>query len=75
MEGAGIVLKSYCEVAADLKANRLQIVLEDYPVDFRKEKLASDESVADLYIVYPSRQYLPKRLKEFTRRLQAHFNQ
>ena len=70
IEGVGIALKSYLEVHQDIKAKRLQIVLENFPVDFKKEKLTqhsaeSNSSVADLYIVYPSRQYLPKRVKAF----------
>ena len=72
LEGAGIALKSYLEVRDDLKENRLVTVLNDYLVDFKKEKLAKNESVADLYIVYPSRQYLPKRVKVFMESLQAY---
>ena len=71
-KGTGIALKSYLEVRDDLKENRLATVLDDYLVDFKKEKLAKNESVADLYIVYPSRQYLPKRVKVFMKSLQAY---
>ena len=74
LEGAGIALKSYLEVRDDIKENSLVVILEDYLVDFRKEKLAKNEPVADLYIVYPSRQFLPKRVKVFMERLQAYLN-
>ena len=75
LEGAGIALKSYVEVRNDLKEKKLVTVLDDYLVDFRKEKLAKNESVADLYIVYPSRQYLPKRVKSFVEQLQDYFKE
>lgn len=70
LEGAGIALKSYLEVADDIKEKRLVIVLEEYMPDFikgrdkRKQSQNSSNS-ADLHVVYPSRQYQPKRVKAF----------
>lgn len=78
LEGAGIVLKSYLEVSDDIKQKRLQIVLEDFSVDFKKEISAKHNTVAsspvaNLYIVYPSRQFLPRRVKAFIEELQSAF--
>ncbi len=75
LEGAGIALKSYLEVAEDIKAKRLSIVLEEFMPDFSKGKSVSDRSTsADLHIIYPSRQYLPKRVQAFIAVLIAHFD-
>ncbi len=63
VEGAGIALKSYLEVADDIKAKRLVVVLENFVPDFNKG--ISGKNSADLHIIYPSRQYLPKRVKIF----------
>ena len=78
LDGAGIVLKSYLEVIDDIKAGRLLVVLDEFAVDYKKEKrdkksIEALSSIADLYIVYPSRQYLPKRVKAFAERMQACF--
>ncbi|MCF6189776.1 MAG: LysR family transcriptional regulator [Cocleimonas sp.] len=75
LEGAGIALKSYLEVAEDIKAKRLNIVLEEFMPDFNKGKSTKDKSTsAGLHIIYPSRQYLPKRVKAFINVLLAHFD-
>ena len=77
LEGEGIALKSYLEVAADIKAGRLNIVLERYLPDFSKsgatKKQLTQSSGTDLHIIYPSRQYVPKRVKAFIEALQAYF--
>ncbi|MBR9728055.1 LysR family transcriptional regulator [Shewanella intestini] len=72
VEGAGIALKSYCDVADDIEHNRLQVILADYNQDFQKNNFMAK---ADLHVVYPSRSYLPERVKAFIERLSAHFNQ
>ena len=71
LEGAGIVLKSYLEVAEDIKAKRLEVILEDFMPNFVKGKVVSNS--ADLHILYPSRQYQPKRVKAFIEALMEYF--
>ncbi len=71
LEGAGIALKSYLEVAENIKAKRLVVILEDYMPNFVKDEAKSDS--ADLHIIYPSRQYQPKRVKAFIEALIAYF--
>lgn len=70
IEGAGIALKSYLDVAADLKAKRLVTVLDDFMQDFNKQSASGG---SDLQLVYPSRQYLPQRVQGFIDLLVAHF--
>ena len=75
IEGAGIALKSHLEVAEDIKAKRLNVVLKEFMPDFNKGKSNKDKSTsADLHIIYPSRQYLPKRVTAFITVLLAHFD-
>ncbi|MGB1311626.1 MAG: LysR family transcriptional regulator [Leucothrix sp.] len=79
MEGAGIALKSYLEVAGDIKAGRLNVVLEDYEPDFSKSGAAKKQfersSATDLHVIYPSRQYVPKRVQAFIEDLQEYFRE
>jgi DNA-binding transcriptional LysR family regulator len=70
LEGAGIALKSYLDVAADLNAKRLVTVLDDFMQDFNKQ---STSGGSDLQLVYPSRQYMPQRVQGFIELLVAHF--
>ncbi len=71
LEGAGIALKSYIEVAEDIKAKRLVVILEDYMPNFVKDEVKSNS--ADLHVVYPSRQYQPKRVKAFIDAMLVYF--
>ena len=75
IEGAGIALKSYIEVIDDLKEKRLIMVLEDYMPDFNKKGSQSQFSNADVHIIYPSRQYLPKRVQAFINALLVYFEE
>lgn len=70
IEGAGIALKSYLDVTADIKAKRLVTVLDDFMQDFNKQ---SSSGGSDLQLVYPSRQYLPQRVQGFIDLLVGHF--
>ena len=70
IEGAGIALKSYLDVEADLKAKRLVTVLDNFMRDFNKQ---STSGGPDLQLVYPSRQYMPQRVQGFIDLLVAHF--
>ncbi len=80
IEGSGIALKSYLEVTEDIKANRLVVVLEEYMPDFIKGESEDKRSEskrsgsADLHIIYPSRQYLPRRVKAFIEALIMYFD-
>jgi DNA-binding transcriptional LysR family regulator len=69
LEGAGIALKSYLEVAEDIKAKRLVVILDDFMPDFIK----GNSNSADLHVIYPSRQYQPKRVKAFIEALIGYF--
>ncbi|MFM0047812.1 LysR family transcriptional regulator [Paraburkholderia sediminicola] len=51
LQGAGLALKSIWDVADDLRAGRLVAVLQNYPCP-----------PADLYAVYLSRQFQPRRV-------------
>jgi len=73
LEGAGIALKSYLEVEEDIKAKRLIVILEDYMPNFVKGKAVSNS--ADLHVIYPSRQYQPKRVKAFVEALIVYFEE
>lgn len=78
LEGVGIALKSYLEVCDDIKAGRLVVILDEFTADFLKgkaEKNMSKSSLtnADLHFVYPSRQYLPRRVKLFKESLLSYF--
>lgn len=70
VEGAGIALKSYIDVALDLKAKRLVTVLDKYSPDYQSKKLSIG---ADLYVAYQDRRYIPKRIELFTKTLKAYF--
>ena len=71
LEGAGIALKSYLDVAADLKAKRLVTVLDYFIQDFNKQSTLGE---SDLQLVYPSRQYMPKRVQGFIDLLVDYFH-
>lgn len=70
VEGAGIALKSYWDVALDLKAERLVTVLDDFNPDYQSKKLSIG---TDLYVAYQDRKYLPNRIREFTQLLRTYF--
>ncbi len=70
LEGTGIALKSYLDVAADIKAKRLVTVLDDFMQDFNSDGTSYD---ADLQLVYPSRKYMPLRVQGFIDLLLDHF--
>jgi len=72
LEGAGIALKSYIDVADDLKADRLVSLLKNTKPDFAK---TTSNNRADLHIIYPGRKYMPERLKVFIKFLRDHFSQ
>lgn len=79
IEGAGIALKSYREVCEDIKAGRLETVLDEFSPDFLRKQsdikgLPSHEIGVDLYVVYPSRKYLPLRVKAFIEALVEYFD-
>ena len=70
--GAGIALKSFWDVAVDLKANRLVTVLDDFKPDYQSKKLSIG---ADLHIAYQNRNYVPNRISEFTKFVTAYFTE
>lgn len=71
VKGAGIALKSYCDVASDIKAKRLRTVMSEYTQDFGRKGVSSG---ADLHVIYPSREYLPERVRAFINVLAVHFS-
>lgn len=70
LEGAGIALKSYLDVASDLKANRLVTVLDNYMQDFERRGALNS---ADLQAVYPGRRHIRQHVRAFIDLLVDHF--
>lgn len=70
LEGAGIALKSFWDVARDIQSNRLVTVLDQFNPDYQSKKL---DKGSDLYAVYPDREYIPTRTREFIKLLKNHF--
>lgn len=70
IDGLGIALKSVLDIAEDLQSKRLVRVLKTYTPDFKRD-VASQR--ADLFAVYPTRQYVPKRVRVFLELLEDHF--
>lgn len=71
IEGAGITLKSYWDVAEDLKAKRLVTIMSNYQHDFNR---VGTTSGADLHAIYPNRKFIPQRTIEFIKVLTEHFS-
>lgn len=72
LEGLGIALKSFWDIKADLQAGRLVPVLSQYQQDWGD---FGNDSQVDLYAVYPSREYLPKRTRHLIEVLATHFSE
>ncbi len=70
LDGRGIALKSMVDIADDLKSKRLVRVLKNYSLGFQH---GTEKNQADIYAVYPSRQYVPERVRVFIELLEAHF--
>ena len=66
IEGAGIALKSYWDVAADLEAKRLVTIMDNYQHGFSRIGASVG---ADLHAVYPNRKFTPQRTIEFIKAL------
>ncbi len=71
IDGLGIALKSAVDVADDINSKRLVNILKKYTPDFQR---GSMENRADLYILYPSRQFVPKRVRSFISMLDEYFS-
>jgi len=70
VDGHGIAMKSHIDVANDIDANRLVQVLGNYSLDFQR---SGSGGGADLYVAYPTRQYVPVRVRVFIDLLAQHF--
>jgi len=70
LDGYGIALKSYLDVAEDIKAGRLVSLLESFSPDYHR---GGSIHSADLYVVYPTRQYVPERVRTFIDMLEKRF--
>jgi len=70
VEGAGIALKSYWDVANDLNANRLVTILDQFNPDYRSKKIPVG---ADLLIACQDRKYVPLRTREFIKQVTMYF--
>lgn len=64
MQGLGIALKSYLDVANDLKFGRLVTVLDKFNPDYQSKKTNIG---SDLFVAYQNRKYLPKRTRLFNK--------
>lgn len=62
LQGEGIALKSYLDIKEDLQAGRLVTLMDEYHPNYFTDGL---NSMADLYVVYPSKNYLPQRVSSF----------
>jgi len=72
IEGAGIALKSIWDVIEDLKASRLVTVLDKYTHDYQSKDISRG---TDMYLVYPSRDFLPHRTRSFIESLAQYFSE
>jgi DNA-binding transcriptional LysR family regulator len=70
IEGAGIALKSYWDIAEDLKAKRLVTIMDDFQYDFNR---TGGIGGADLHVIYPSRKFISPRSIAFIDALKLHF--
>lgn len=70
IEGAGIALKSYWDIAEDLKAKRLVTVMDNYQYDFNRTGTTGG---ADLHVIYPNRKFISQRTIAFIEALKQHF--
>jgi DNA-binding transcriptional LysR family regulator len=71
IEGAGIALKSYLDIAADLEAKRLVTIMDNYQHDFSRIGATVG---SDLHAIYPNRKFTPQRTIEFIRALTEYFS-
>jgi DNA-binding transcriptional LysR family regulator len=71
IEGAGIALKSYWDIADDLKEGRLVTVLDNYNHDFNRTRASGG---ADLHAIYANRKFIPQRTIEFINALTTYFS-
>jgi len=72
IDGQGIGLKSICDIKNDLEEGRVVTLLDDYRPDFSP---AQREHTSDLYVVYPTKKYLPLRVKSFVDLLHKRLNE
>lgn len=78
--GYGLSMKSLIEVAEHIQNQKLEIVLPDYFIDFVKPHKNLDPinqiySNSDLHLVYPSREYMPKKNSIFIKFLTKSFKE
>lgn len=71
IEGAGIALKSYLDVATDLESKRLVTIMDNYQHDFSRIGASVG---SDLHAIYPNRKFTPQRTIEFIRALTEYFS-
>jgi len=71
IEGVGIALKSYWDIAEDLKAKRLVTVMDNYQYDFNRTGTTGG---ADLHVIYPNRKFISQRTSAFIDALKQHFS-
>ena len=72
IQGQGIGLKSICDIRTELADGSLVTVLDEYSPGYSSER---HEHSSDLFVVYPSKKYLPLRVRKFVELLQLRFNQ
>ena len=65
--GAGIGLKSLCDVVHDLKQETLVELLPDYRFEYQ----SGDSQQSGINLVYPNRRLVPARIKHFMNFLEA----
>ena len=71
IEGNGIAMKSVWDISQDLKSKRLVTVLDQFTPDFQRQGTAEG---ANLHLLYPNREFLPRRTRVFIDALARYFS-
>ena len=71
LQGEGVALKSYRDIKLDLEQGRLITFMGQYQPDFFPDR---ESNSADLYAVYPTKNFMPKRVIMFIDFLQEYLN-
>lgn len=72
IQGAGIALKAYWDVADDLGSGRLVTLLDRFNPDYQSK---AHSIGSDLYVAYQDRKYVPSRTREFIKALNTYFSE
>lgn len=71
LTGNGIALKSFLDIKVDVANGDLVTLMDDYNPDYFSDR---EQNSADLFAIYPSKNYLPNRVSQFISMLYEAFN-